>query len=140
MACQICLRQLEGSEPVYRMRFGAAIYGGSRTSICERCVYAFESAKYLSLGHGFRSKEPCEVCGRPVYHLKQSKVMQVICSPGCRGVIDVQSAKRMPASRQRRDAGNPLRPGPETSYLQAGELGGKMTKDDADCWPCRRLD
>src|SRR6516164_4174288 len=45
---------------------------------------------------------------------------------------------RMP--RQRRDAENPLRPGPETSYLQAGELGGKITKDDADCWPCRRLD
>ena len=34
----------------------------------------------------------------------------------------------------------PLRPGPETSYLRAGELGGKITKDDADCWPCRRLD
>jgi len=47
---------------------------------------------------------------------------------------------RMPASRQRRDAENPLRPGPETSYLQAGELGRKITKDDADCWPCRRLD
>ena len=47
---------------------------------------------------------------------------------------------RMPALLQRRDAENPLRPGPETSYLQAGELGGKITKDDADCWPCRRLD
>jgi hypothetical protein len=33
---------------------------------------------------------------------------------------------RMPASRQRRDAENPLRPGPENSYLQAGELGGKI--------------
>ena len=47
---------------------------------------------------------------------------------------------RMPASRQRKDAENPLRPGPETSYPQAGELGGKITKDDADRWPCRRLD
>jgi hypothetical protein len=46
---------------------------------------------------------------------------------------------RMPALRQRGDGEKPLRPGPETSYLQAGAWG-EITKDDADCWPCRRLD
>jgi hypothetical protein len=53
MACQICLRQFEVSEPVYRMQFGGAVYGGSRTSILRKVVYAFECSKYLSLGPGF---------------------------------------------------------------------------------------
>ena len=35
---------------------------------------------------------------------------------------------RMPALRQRRDPEKPLRPGPETSYLQAGELGGNYKR------------
>jgi hypothetical protein len=41
MDCQICLRQLERFEPVYRMQFGPEINNGWRTSVCSRCLSAF---------------------------------------------------------------------------------------------------
>jgi hypothetical protein len=85
--CQICLRQLEGSEPVYRMKFGPAINNGLCTSVRKRCVNALvESSQCLGLGDGFRPPEPCETCRRLVYNLRGSKVTPVICSPECRSL------------------------------------------------------
>ena len=87
MDCQICLRQLEALEPVYRMQFGPAINGGSRMSVCEKCLYAFlKTSKYWTLRDRFRPSEPCAACGRPVYNLKAWKVTHVFCSSACRSV------------------------------------------------------
>src|SRR5215467_2127384 len=100
MDCQICLRRLEQSEPVYRMQFGRAINNGWRTSVCERCLEAFvESWKRPTLRDYFRSPEPCEVCGRLVFNRKDWKITRVICSPGCQGVIDGKRAKRRTSRR-----------------------------------------
>jgi len=98
---QICLRRLELLEPVYRMQFGPAINNGWRTSLCSKCLDAFvRSFKRPSLRDGFRSSEPCEVCGRPVFNLKRWTVTRVICSPKCRGKLDAQPAKRFWTSRR----------------------------------------
>jgi hypothetical protein len=94
MDYQICLRQLERFEPVYRMQFGPEINNGWRTSVCSRCLSAFvESLKRPGLRDRFRSPKPCEVCARPVYNLKRKTVARVICSAGCRGVIDTEREK-----------------------------------------------
>ena len=95
MDCQICLRQLEPLEPVYRMQLGPAINNGRRTSICEKCFYALiESLKRPGLKNAFRSKEPCEECGRLVFNPKGWKVTRVICSPGCLGELGAEQAKQ----------------------------------------------
>src|SRR5215831_4272422 len=89
MDCQICLRRLSLVEPVYRMGLGPAINNGLPTSVCERCFDALiRSLKRPGLRDGFPASQPCEVCERPVYDLKGSKVTRVVCSPGCRGVIE----------------------------------------------------
>ena len=101
MDCQICLRQLERFEPVYRMQFGPQINNGWRTSVCSRCLSAFvESLKRPGLRDRFRSPKPCELSARPVYCLKRWTVTQVICSPTCRGELDAQPAKRFWTSRR----------------------------------------
>ena len=100
MDCQICLRQLEALEPVYRMRLGPAINGGSRTSVCEKCLYAFlKTSKYWSLRDRFRPSEPCAACGRPVYNLKGWKVTSVFCSSVCRSVTDSGRRKGLRTSQ-----------------------------------------
>src|SRR6516225_5485395 len=75
MDCQICLRRLSLVEPIYRMELGPAINNGLPTSVCERCLDALiRSLKRPGLRDGFRASHPCEVCERPVYDLKGSKV------------------------------------------------------------------
>jgi hypothetical protein len=74
---------------------------GLPTSVCERCLDALiRSLKRPGLRDGFQASQPCEVCERPVYDLKGSKVTRVVCSPGCRGVID--SERRMERRNSRR--------------------------------------
>src|SRR5215468_8383133 len=92
--CQICLRQLERFEPVYRMQFGPDIKNGWRTSVCSRCLSAFvESLKRPGLRDRFRSPKPCEVCAPPVYNLKRWTVTRISVPPrGC-GELDAQPAK-----------------------------------------------
>src|SRR6516164_349905 len=95
MDCQTCHRQLEPLEPIYRMQFGPDINNGWRTSVCQRCLEAFiEGLKRPTLRDEFCPSEPCEVCRRPVFNLKQWQVVRVICSPKCRGELDAQPAKR----------------------------------------------
>src|SRR5215467_1183539 len=99
MDCQICLRQLERFEPVYRMQFGPQINEGWPTSVCSRCLSAFvESLKRPGLRDRFRSPKPCELCGRPVYNLKRWTVTRVICSLRCRGELAATPEKRVWAS------------------------------------------
>src|SRR5262249_55162015 len=95
MDCQIYLRRLRLREPIYRgLKFGPDINGGSRTSVCERCLYALiGTLKRPGLKDGFRSKEPCEVCGRPVYDLKGVEGNARDLFTGCRGVINSQRMK-----------------------------------------------
>src|SRR5262245_52581225 len=101
MDCQICLRRCEVSEPVYRMQFGPEINNGWRTSVCSRCLSAFvESLKRPGLRDRFRFPKPCEVCARPVYNLKRWTVARVICSAGCRGVIDTERDKQRRSTRR----------------------------------------
>ena len=89
------LRQLEALEPVYRMRFGPAINGGSRASVCEKWLYAFlKTSKYWNLRDRFRPSEPCAACGRPVYNLKGWKVTSVFCSSSC---ADLSGFRRKPS-------------------------------------------
>src|SRR6516165_7245779 len=100
MDCQICLRGLERFEPVYRMQFAPEINNGWRTSVCSRCLSAFvESLKRPGLRDCFRSPRPCEVCARPVYNLKRWTITRVICSPRCRGIIDIERTKQHRSSR-----------------------------------------
>jgi hypothetical protein len=102
MDCQICLRGLERFEPLYRMQFAPQINNGWRTSVCSRCLSAFvESLKRPGLRDGFRSPKPCEVCARPVYNLKRWTITRVICSPRCRGIIDIQSGSLLRHLHQR---------------------------------------
>ena len=72
MDCEICLQKLELLETVYRMQLEPAINNGQRTSVCSKCLDAFIRSWKLPgfLRDAFRSGEPCEVCGRPVYNLK----------------------------------------------------------------------
>ena len=101
MDCQICLRRLSLVEPIYRMGLGPAINAGLPTSVCERCLDALiGSLKRPDLKDGFQASKPCEICERPVYDLKGSKVTRVVCSPECCGVIDSERRKR----RSRRSA------------------------------------
>ena len=100
MDCQICLRRLSLVEPIYRMGLGPAINNGLPTSVCERCLDALiRSLKRPGLRNGFRASQPCDVCERPVYDLKSSKITRVVCSPGCRGVIDSERRKQRRNSR-----------------------------------------
>jgi hypothetical protein len=95
MDCQICLQRLSLFEPIYRMGLGPAINGGFPTSVCERCLDALiGSLKRPDLRDGFHASKPCEICERPVYDLKGSKVTRVVCSPECRDVIDSEQRKR----------------------------------------------
>ena len=72
-----------------------------RTSVCSRCLSAFvESLKRPGLRDRFRSPKPCEVCARPVYNLKRKTVARVICSAGCRGVIDTEREKQRRSTRR----------------------------------------
>jgi len=84
MDCQICQRQREPLEPVYRMRLSLEINGRSLTSICQKCLDGLERSKYLSLRERFGSRQLCEACGRPVYIPVGSKATRVVCSPECR--------------------------------------------------------
>ena len=79
----------------YRMRFGPAINGGSRASVCEKWLYAFlKTSKYWNLRDRFRPSEPCAACGRPVYNLKGWKVTSVFCSSSC---ADLSGFRRKPS-------------------------------------------
>jgi hypothetical protein len=80
MDCQIRLWCLSLVGPIYRMGLGPAINNGLPTSACESCLDALiRSLKRPGLRDGFRASQPCEVCERPVYDLKDSKVTRVVC-------------------------------------------------------------
>ena len=109
MDCQICLRQLEALEPVYRMRLGPAINGGSRTLVCQKCLHAFlKTSKSWTLRDRFGPSEPCAACGRPVFDLKGWKPANVFCSPVCRSLTDNRTQKGHCEPRSRSETARSL--------------------------------
>jgi hypothetical protein len=91
MNCQICHRQLEPLEPIYRMHFGPAINYGLRTSLCKRCYDNFVSKK-ITLISSF-CEQHCEHCARPILTVSRWRPKRAICSAKCRGAIDTKRAK-----------------------------------------------
>jgi hypothetical protein len=65
MFCQICNRQLEPVEPIYRLQLDAAINHGWHASLCKGRLDQFASTRLRQIPL-FREQD-CEHCGRPVF-------------------------------------------------------------------------